>query len=766
MRKILSLFAALLFAGSMMATEVQIYKNEGAEGTEGGVTATGNISTAASNGNPAPAFANTSTTKNGFVFEGFSLSGYANLRLSLDAKFASFPKTTETWPYLEVKFYKGSSVVQTDATTVSWSEKDNNYKTYSIAISADFDKIEMTGYPAEGKSGSGNPATNYALYVDNVILYGESSTPTITADNVDLGEVLYEPEGEYEHEISIDVVGANLTNDIEFSTTSTKLTIKTADALPPVGGALLVAIKTQACTLNEEIVLQSGTLQKKITISGKVFEKIYNPGTDATFVTPAETDSAYLVNGEDTPYTVYGAEAIKVGTGSKLGKAKIKVPATATKLYFMAAAYAGKPCNIAITAPEGVTLTNDSANNQGKTHLYADAGLNGDGPAYETAKGDWALYQYEIGLSGLTGETVIELASTARSSARFFVWNPTYEESAAPKSTDATIKSLTIDGVSVPENSGVFAYEVDADFSMLSVQVEFELNDPNATADPASEDGVFVEVPAQSDDTTRIYIEVTAEDGITNATYEIVVTRASDEPGDMTDATLAWVRADGELLEEDENHIYHYEVPANFAKQYVEITFQLNSSEATSNPAADDSYLMEVPASSEVEPTKLQITVTSGDGNTEIIYWVYLTRAAVTPEASKDVTIKWLKIDGVDVEEVEGVFAYESSFEAAGSNIPVTFELNDLKATANEESGFLVSVPASATAPAIERELVVTAEDPSVKKTYTISITVAPEQQGIEDIVLTEKAQKVVVDGAVYVIRDNKMFNVTGTRVR
>ncbi len=38
--------------------------------------------------------------------------------------------------------------------------------------------------------------------------------------------------------------------------------------------------------------------------------------------------------------------------------------------------------------------------------------------------------------------------------------------------------------------------------------------------------------------------------------------------------------------------------------------------------------------------------------------------------------------------------------------------------------------------------------------------------QGIEDIKLTEKAQKVVVDGAVYVIRDNKMYNVTGTRVR
>ena len=38
--------------------------------------------------------------------------------------------------------------------------------------------------------------------------------------------------------------------------------------------------------------------------------------------------------------------------------------------------------------------------------------------------------------------------------------------------------------------------------------------------------------------------------------------------------------------------------------------------------------------------------------------------------------------------------------------------------------------------------------------------------QGIENIVLTEQAQKVVVDGVMYIIRDNKMFNVQGTQVR
>jgi hypothetical protein len=38
--------------------------------------------------------------------------------------------------------------------------------------------------------------------------------------------------------------------------------------------------------------------------------------------------------------------------------------------------------------------------------------------------------------------------------------------------------------------------------------------------------------------------------------------------------------------------------------------------------------------------------------------------------------------------------------------------------------------------------------------------------EGIENVVLTEKAQKVVVDGVVYIIRNNKMFNIHGAQVR
>jgi len=40
------------------------------------------------------------------------------------------------------------------------------------------------------------------------------------------------------------------------------------------------------------------------------------------------------------------------------------------------------------------------------------------------------------------------------------------------------------------------------------------------------------------------------------------------------------------------------------------------------------------------------------------------------------------------------------------------------------------------------------------------------EETGVENIVLTEKAQKVMVDGVVYIVRDNKLFNVQGTQIR
>lgn len=42
----------------------------------------------------------------------------------------------------------------------------------------------------------------------------------------------------------------------------------------------------------------------------------------------------------------------------------------------------------------------------------------------------------------------------------------------------------------------------------------------------------------------------------------------------------------------------------------------------------------------------------------------------------------------------------------------------------------------------------------------------ATNPEGISNIQLTEKAEKVVVDGVLYIIRDGKMFNANGAQVK
>ena len=45
-------------------------------------------------------------------------------------------------------------------------------------------------------------------------------------------------------------------------------------------------------------------------------------------------------------------------------------------------------------------------------------------------------------------------------------------------------------------------------------------------------------------------------------------------------------------------------------------------------------------------------------------------------------------------------------------------------------------------------------------------VTILSSAQGIEEVQLTEKVQKIIVDGVLYIIRDNKMYNAQGVQVR
>lgn len=56
--------------------------------------------------------------------------------------------------------------------------------------------------------------------------------------------------------------------------------------------------------------------------------------------------------------------------------------------------------------------------------------------------------------------------------------------------------------------------------------------------------------------------------------------------------------------------------------------------------------------------------------------------------------------------------------------------------------------------------------DKNTAQIYQGQITLEEKLQAIENIVLTEKINKVIVNGELYIVRDGKMYNVNGTQVR
>lgn len=91
------------------------------------------------------------------------------------------------------------------------------------------------------------------------------------------------------------------------------------------------------------------------------------------------------------------------------------------------------------------------------------------------------------------------------------------------KDSDATIKSLTINGDTITPQSTTFAYEVPAALDLAEVEVVYELNSAKATSAPAS--GFKVAVPAAGAAANEQTLTVTAESGA-KVVYTISVTRA------------------------------------------------------------------------------------------------------------------------------------------------------------------------------------------------------------------------------------------------
>lgn len=534
MRKLFSILAATLFATTMFAA-VQEF--------------TMTIATSAFNSTSYAANNNEKTT---------TAVATADPSVTMDVKWTSNQVMLGTGGNAgKIQGQKNAGLIYNAA---SWGKiksitiNDNSNYTYTIG------NAEKPSATAEGgffqiKAGSATSLCSSIV----IVFEADASAATLTAADIELGEVLCEPDGLFVKDLVAQVDATNLTDEIQVATTSTKIDIVTVGNLPATGGELKLKVTAAAGTvLNEAIELSSGTLGFIFYVKGQVFEKFYNPGKAISF------DAGEKAQGGDTTF-VNGQKAVKVGTSSAAGTAIIHVPAQATKLYFLAAAWANKPCKIALEADDAAVTLDPSA----EISLLADAGITGNSPFY-TKKGDLSVYQVVIDLNGVTKATDVTVTATS-SDKRFVMWDVTCEGVNPPAPGSTVDMTYTIDeGLEWADNTasegwwdmyveGAFELSnLDADEAPGTYTVATDL-DPDycyiisVFGDTVGFKSGEVVVAIDANDVVTLKGKLTGDDDVIydfNLTYDPAAAKyLKDEDTDFT-ATFASYTVDAEDIED------------------------------------------------------------------------------------------------------------------------------------------------------------------------------------------------------------------------
>lgn len=393
MRKLFSMIAAVLFAGSMFAA-VQEF----------------------------------TMTISPSDFNSTSYAANNNEKTTIAVATAD-PSVTMEVKWTSNQVMLGSQKIQGQKTngqifnTASWgkiksvtiNDNENGY-TYIIGSEA-----KPTTAVTDGGFFIVKAGTSKASYCTSIVIKFEAdpAAASLHADDVELGDMLVEPDEAFEKVVSINVEASNLSAPIAFSTESPMLSFVTpGTTLPATGGELKVKIvANHGDVINETVLLSSGSLSATVTISGEVWEKYYTPGSvDVKF------EAGVKAQGGDTT-TVNGQKAVKVGTSNDPGTAIITIPAGATKLYFLAAAWSGKPCTITLSDSE-IDFSPTTAD------LKADAGIANSSP-FVTKSGNLEQYLVEVELNNVGAETEMTVTATGTNK-RFVIWDVTCDKGDTP----------------------------------------------------------------------------------------------------------------------------------------------------------------------------------------------------------------------------------------------------------------------------------------------------------------------------------------------
>ena len=319
------------------------------------------------------------------------------------------------------------------------------------------------------------------------------------------------------------------------------------------------------------------------------------------------------------------------------------------------------------------------------------------------------------------GSNVITVEVTAEDDSTTKTYTVTVTR-AAPPSSDATLKALSLSDVSIGAfNSVTTSYTAQVDNSVSVTTVSPTVNHSGASyvikLDGVTDsDGV---IPL-SVGKNVITIEVTAEDENTTGKYTVKVTRAGPP---STDATLRGLTLSGISF-------------GTFSSGTTSYTAQVANtvSQTTVSPTVTDSGASSViklggvtdadgTVSLSVGSNVITVEVTAEDESTTRTYIVTVTRAA---PPSTDATLKALTMSGIDFGTFDSTtLSYTASVTNSVSQTTVTPTVSDSGARYVIKLGGVTDADGTVSLTVSENviTIVVTAEDKSTTRTYEVAVT-------------------------------------------
>ncbi len=381
------------------------------------------------------------------------------------------------------------------------------------------------------------------------------------------------------------------------------------------------------------------------------------------------------------------------------------------------------------------SYTGVAASSVSSTTVAATATQSGATPAATVAYelNDSSHAAANMSLSPGSGNK-IEVIVTASDGKTKQTYTITVTRLSSSGNTDASLASLTLSAgtLSPAFSSGHTSYTASVASSVENLTVTAPANATGATVDISPDSPVAL---GDAGTVTVITVEVTASDTTTTKTYLLRVTRGSVTPS--TDATLSNLDLGDDVTVSPEfkrgtyaytatvaNSVTTVDVDADKNNNVSEVTLVYKINGATDT---DGQGLAVSPGSNTVT-----VEVTAADGKTKRTYTITVTRLGTT--GNTDATLSSLSLGGTESGDVALSPAFSPSHTTYTATVANSVASTDVTAVKNytDATGPVITVTgagswSSPTATLGQGSnvitLVVTAQDTTITKTYTVTVT-------------------------------------------